>query len=128
MVGARHILIAFNVNLATADVSVARAIARKVRFSSGGLPYVKALGLLLRSRGNAQVSMNLTDFEQTPVHVAFQAVRDEASRLGVAVTSSEIVGLIPRKALQMAAGCDLRIANLRAEIILEDRLKAFGLL
>lgn len=128
VVGARHILIAFNVNLATADVSVARAIARKVRFSSGGLPYVKALGLLLRSRGNAQVSMNLTDFEQTPVHVAFQAVRDEASRLGVAVTSSEIVGLIPRKALQMAAGCDLRIANLRAEIILEDRLKAFGLL
>ncbi|MBI2679684.1 MAG: glutamate formimidoyltransferase [Candidatus Solibacter usitatus] len=128
VVGARNILIAFNVNLDTADVAIARAIARKVRFSSGGLPHVKALGLLLRSRGIAQVSMNLTDFEQTPVHLVFQAVREEATRLGVKVRSSEIVGLIPRKALEMAEGCDLRIENFRPELILEDRLKAFGLL
>jgi len=128
VVGARNILIAFNVNLETADVTIARAIARKVRFSSGGLPHVKALGLLLRSRGIAQVSMNLIDFEKTPVHLVFQAVRAEASRLGVHVASSEIVGLIPQKALDMAAGCDLMIANLRPEIVLEDRLKAFGLL
>jgi glutamate formiminotransferase len=128
VVGARNILIAFNVNLQTADVAIARAIARKVRFSSGGLPHVKALGLLLSSRGVAQVSMNLTDFEQTPVHVAFQAVREEAARRGVGVASSEIVGLIPRKALDMAAGCDLLIENFRPEIVLENRLKAFGLL
>ena len=128
VVGARNILIAFNVNLQTSDVAVARAIARKVRFSSGGLPHVKALGLLLRSRGIAQVSMNLTDFEQTPVHLAFQAVREEAARLGVRVASSEIVGLIPRKAMEMAAGCDLMIENFRPELVLEDRLKAFGLL
>ena len=128
VVGARNILIAFNVNLETADVAIARAIARKVRFSSGGLPHVKALGVFLRSRGISQVSMNLTDFEQTPVHLAFQAVREEATRLGVKVRSSEIVGLIPRKALEMAAGCDLRIENFRPELVLEDRLKAFGLL
>ena len=128
VIGARNILIAFNVNLETADVAIARAIARKVRFSSGGLPHLKALGMLLRSRGIAQVSMNLTDFEQTPVHLAFQAVREAAARLGVKVASSEIVGLIPRKALEMAAGCDLQIENFRPEIILEDRLKGFGLL
>jgi glutamate formiminotransferase len=128
VIGARNILIAFNVNLETADVAIARAIARKVRFSSGGLPHVKALGMLLRSRGIAQVSMNLTDFEQTPVHLAFQAVREEAARLGVKVASSEIVGLIPGKALEMAAGCDLQIENFRPELVLEDRLKAFGLL
>ena len=128
VIGARPILIAFNVNLQTADVAMARAIARKVLYSSGGLPHVKALGLLLRSRGIAQVSMNLTDFEQTPVHLAFQAVCQEAARLGVKVASSEIVGLIPRRALDMAAGCDLQIENFRPELVLEDRLKAFGLL
>jgi glutamate formiminotransferase len=128
IIGARNILIAFNVNLETADAAIARAIARKVRFSSGGLPHVKALGMFLRSRGIAQVSMNLTDFEQTPVHLAFQAVREEAARLGVKVRSSEIVGLIPCKALEMAAGCDLQIENVRPELVLEDRLKAFGLL
>jgi glutamate formiminotransferase len=128
VIGARNILIAFNVNLETADVAIASAIARRVRFSSGGLPHVKALGLFLRTRGIAQVSMNLTDFEQTPVQLAFQAVREEATRLGVKVRSSEIVGLIPRKALEMAEGCDLRIENFRPEMVLENRLKAFGLL
>jgi glutamate formiminotransferase len=128
VVGARKILIAFNVNLATSDASIARRIAKKVRFSSGGFPHVKALGLLLRSRNQAQVSMNLTNFEQTPVHLVFQAVQSEAQLCGVDVDFSEIIGLIPQKALDMAKGCDLRIGNFGPELVLENRLKTFGLL
>jgi glutamate formiminotransferase len=98
-VGARKFLIACNVNLASSDVAIARQIARTVRFSSGGLPCVKAMGVMLVSRNLAQVSMNLTDFEVTPLHVALEAVRREAERIGVPVLETEIVGLIPRKAL-----------------------------
>lgn len=122
VVGARKILIAFNINLATADVSIARQIAKSIRFSSGGLPFVKALGLLLRSRNIAQVSMNLTDFEQTPLHVVFERVRAEAERLGIPVASSEIVGLIPKRALEMSSGYDLRIENFHPGLVLENRL------
>jgi len=92
-VGARKFLIAFNVNLETTDVEVAKRIARAVRSSSGGLPYLKAMGVPLRSRNQVQVSMNLTVFEQTPLQVAFEAVRREAARHGVSVAGSEIVGL-----------------------------------
>jgi glutamate formiminotransferase len=124
IVGARKFLIAFNINLATPDVHVARVIARKIRFSSGGLPYVKALGLLLQSRGMAQVSMNLTDYERTPPSVVFEAVRMEAERQGVQIAGSEIVGLIPRKALEMPAGYDFHFENFRPELVLENRLEA----
>ncbi|HXS95856.1 MAG TPA: glutamate formimidoyltransferase [Candidatus Limnocylindrales bacterium] len=107
-VGARKILIAFNVNLDSADLTAARTIARKVRATSGGLPHVKAMGVLLRSRNIAQVSMNLTDFEVTPLHVAYDAVRAEAARLGVAILESEIIGLAPREAVESAAAHYLR--------------------
>ncbi|HUI80184.1 MAG TPA: glutamate formimidoyltransferase [Bryobacteraceae bacterium] len=121
-VGARKFLIAFNVNLNTADLAIARRIARTVRFSSGGLPYVKAVGLMLDSRKLVQVSMNLTDFEQTPIHVAFAAVRQEAERHGVAIAGTEVIGLVPQKALDMANAAGFHDENLSPEIVLENRL------
>ncbi|HJT89500.1 MAG TPA: glutamate formimidoyltransferase [Bryobacteraceae bacterium] len=123
VVGARKFLIAFNVNLATADVEVAKRIARKVRFSSGGLPNVKAMGVRLESRNLAQVSMNLTDFEETPIHVAVEAVRAEAAREGVGVVGSELIGLVPKKALEMAAAYYLAIENFASSMVLENRLE-----
>jgi len=124
VVGARKFLIAFNVNLRTEDVSVARTIARAVRASSGGLPYVKAMGVYLASRNLAQVSMNLTDFEQTPIHRAFEAVRAEAERHGVGIAGTEIIGLVPEKALEMTAAWYLRVENFVPGIILENRLES----
>ncbi len=121
-VGVRKILIAYNIVLDTPDVAVAKEIAVRIRESSGGLRAVKALGLSLASRGLAQVSMNLTDFEVTPPHVAFERVQQEARRLGADAIESEIVGLIPRKALDLAAGCDLRLRSFHAGQILENRL------
>jgi glutamate formiminotransferase len=121
-VGARRFLIAYNINLGTSDVGIARRIAKTVRFSSGGFRGVKAMGVLLASRNLAQVSMNLTDFEQTPMHVVFEAVRREAERYGVPVVGSEIVGLVPRRALEIAAGYFLRIENFSPELALENRM------
>lgn len=122
VVGARKFLIAYNIVLETGNVDIAKQIAKAIRFSSGGFRYVKAMGVPLASRGFAQVSMNLTDFEQTPVHRVFEAVRTEARRYGVEVAGSEIVGLIPRKALEMAADFYLRCENFRPEIVFENRL------
>lgn len=98
VIGARFFLIAFNVVLETADVSIAKAIARKVRESGGGLPAVRAMGVYLESRGRAQVSMNLVDFRQTSVLAAFHRVRQEAEALGTRVLESELIGLIPEEA------------------------------
>ena len=123
VVGARKFLIAFNVNLQTPDVAIARRIARAVRQSSGGLPHVKAMGVLLESRNLAQVSMNLTDFEQTPIHVAFEAVRCEAERLGVAIAGTELIGLVPEKALEMTAAWYLQVENFLPGVILEHRIR-----
>ncbi len=123
VVGARKFLIAFNVNLDTPDVEIARKIARKIRQSSGGMPCVKAMGVPLASRNQAQVSMNLTDFEQTPVHEAFEAVRAEAAQYGVAVAGSEIIGLVPKKALEMAAAAYLKVEGFQPSMILENRLE-----
>jgi len=122
VVGARKFLIAYNIDLDTPDVSIARRIARAIRYSSGGFRYVKAMGVALASRNLAQVSMNLTDFEQTPIHRVFETVRAEAERSGVAVVGSEVVGLIPKKALEMAAEHFLRIGNFRPAMVLENRL------
>lgn len=122
VVGARKILLAFNVNLETADVQIAKAIARKIRASGGGLPHVKAMGLFLPSRGRAQVSMNLTDFEVTPLEVAFEAVREEAASRGVRIAGSQIVGLMPAKALASASAQSLACENYSPEVILENRL------
>jgi len=120
VIGARKFLIAFNINLATADVEIARRVARKIRASSGGLPAVKALGLFLESRGQAQVSTTLSDFEITPLGAVVEAVRTEASRCGVRIAGTELIGLIPRKALETAGACDLGI---RDDQVLENRLE-----
>jgi glutamate formiminotransferase / formiminotetrahydrofolate cyclodeaminase len=120
VVGARKFLIAYNVFLSTPDVAVAKKIAKAVRFSSGGMRFVKGAGFLVR--GMAQVSMNLTDFEQTPVHRVFEMVKREAARYGVTPVSSEIVGLIPKKALEEAAEWFLQVENFDSSLILENRL------
>jgi glutamate formiminotransferase/formiminotetrahydrofolate cyclodeaminase len=122
VVGARKALIAYNVFLNTPDVDVAKKIAKAVRFSSGGLRFVKGAGFLVR--GLAQVSMNLTDFEQTPVHRVFEFVKREAARYGVIPVSSEIVGLIPKKALEQSAEWFLQVENFDSSLILENRLSA----
>ena len=124
VIGARKFLIAFNVNLSTADLEVARSIARSVRQSSGGLESVKAIGLPLASRGVVQVSMNLTDFERTGIGEAFEAVRYEAERHGAGVTGTEIIGLVPRQAFESAAAKLLCCENFGPERILEDRIDA----
>ena len=122
VVGARKFLIAYNIFLNTPDVDIAKKIAKAVRFSSGGLRFVKGAGFLVR--GQAQVSMNLTDFEQTPIHRVFEMVRAEAARYGVVPVSSEIVGLIPKKALERAAEWFLQVENFDSSLILENRLSA----
>ncbi len=122
VLGARKFLIAYNINLGTPDVSIAKRIAKTIRFSSGGFRYVKSMGVALASRNLAQVSINLTDFEQTPMHLVFETVRREAERYGVPVVGSEIVGLIPKKALEMSAEYFLRYENFRPELVLENRI------
>jgi glutamate formiminotransferase len=122
VVGARKFLIAYNIFLNTPDVDVAKKVAKAVRFSSGGLRFVKAAGFLVR--GQAQVSMNLTDFEQTPIYRVFEMVRAEAARYGVVPVSSEIIGLIPKKALEQAAEWFLQVEKFDSSLILENRLSA----
>ncbi len=114
-IGARKLLVAFNVNLNSSDLAIAKSIARKIRASSGGLPFVKAMGVPLASRGQVQVSMNLTDFEATPLSSLLAAVRAEAAAHGVSIAGTEIVGLAPRKAL-------VGYEDVHADRILEDRL------
>ncbi len=121
-VGARGPLIAYNVNLATADLAVAKRIARQVRESSGGLPAVKAIGLALTDRGQTQVSMNLTDFRRTSLGTAFQAVAEAAAAMGVSVVESEIVGLVPAEALLEEAARCLRLRSFESRQVLELRL------
>ena len=127
VVGARNPLVAFNVWLESHDVSLAREIARSIRASSGGVPAVKAIGLELKSQGCVQVSMNLTDYLQTPVHVAFEAVKRSAALKGVTVVKSELVGLIPQEALAQTEGYDLQIGALTQAQTLEHRLGQCGL-
>jgi glutamate formiminotransferase len=122
VVGARKALVAYNVFLNTPDVEIAKRIAKAVRFSSGGLRFVKGAGFLVR--GLAQVSMNLTDFEQTPIHRVFELVKREAARYGVQPVSSEIVGLIPKAALEQAAEWFLQVEGFDSSLILENRLAA----
>lgn len=122
-VGARKFLIAYNINLDTPDVSVAKKIARAVRASSGGLPHVKAIGVELKNRKLAQVSVNVTDFEQTSIRRVFDAVRLEAERKHCSVHSSEIVGLVPRKALGPDDPAYLQLEDFSpAQKVLETRL------
>ena len=122
-VGAREFLIAYNVDLATSDLSVAKEIARAVRFSSGGLRYVKALGFPLAERGIVQVSMNLTNFKKTPILRVFELVKREAERRGVMVIGSEIVGTVPRQALYDVAQMALQVRGFSDDLVLEERIE-----
>ena len=124
VVGARFPLIAYNIYLSTGDVEVAKQIAKAIRHRSGGLRYVKALGFAIKERNQAQVSMNLTHYEGTPIFRVFEMVRREAERYGVAVTSSEVVGLIPQRALDACADFYLRLERFDAGQVLENRLAA----
>lgn len=124
VIGARGPLIAYNIYLNTADLAVARTIARTVRYSSGGLRYVKALGLEIAERGQVQVSMNLTNYRKSALHTVFNLVQSEAAAHGIGVTDSEIVGLVPLGALVDAARHYLRLHNFDAEQILETKLMA----
>ena len=122
IVGARRPLIAFNVNLATADVEIARDIAAVVREKGGGFPGVRALGLALPSAGCAQVSMNVEDFEAAALHEIVERVEQEARARGVEVTEAELVGLMPAGAAVAAAGAVLRIEGFDPSHVLELRL------
>jgi glutamate formiminotransferase / formiminotetrahydrofolate cyclodeaminase len=123
VVGARPPLIAYNVNLRTHDLGIAKSIAKTVRFSSGGLPSVKAIGVELTGRRLVQVSMNFTNYEDTPIHVAFEAVRHEAERLGVPIAGSEVIGLVPQQALIHAAEASLQLESFDRSQVLETRLE-----
>ncbi len=124
MVGARKFLIAYNVNLNTSDVSIANKIAKAIRFSSGGLRHVKSMGVELKARKLAQVSINLTDFEQTPMHRVYAMVKREAERYGVMPVGSEIVGLVPKKAIEMAADYFLQLEDFSPAQVFENKLEA----
>ena len=122
-VGARKFLVAWNINLRTTDVAAAREIARAIRESSGGLPAVKAIGLPLESRGQVQVSINLVDFERTPLYVVFDEVLRHCGERGIEIAGSELIGMIPAAALEASRGHDLRWENLRPELVLENRIR-----
>ncbi len=122
VIGARKFLVAYNVYLQSKDVEIAKKIAKAVRFSSGGFRAVKAMGVEVR--GQAQVSMNLTDTDLTPMARVFEFVKREAARYGVLVESSEIVGLVPKRAIENAAEWFLQVENFDSSLILENRLAA----
>ncbi len=124
VVGARKFLIAYNINLNTPDIEIANKIARAIRFSTGGLRYAKAMGVDLKARKLAQVSINMTDFEQTPLHRVFEMVKREAERYGVMPVGSEIVGLIPKRAIEMTADFYLQLENFSPAQVFENKLTA----
>jgi glutamate formiminotransferase / 5-formyltetrahydrofolate cyclo-ligase len=121
-VGARDFLVAYNINLVSANLDAARKIAETVRFSSGGMKHVKAIGVLLKSRQIAQVSMNLTNFRETPVKEVFDRVKAEAARLGVQVLESELIGLIPEEALKDVTPQYLMLRDFSEDRIIERHL------
>jgi len=123
VIGARMPLIAYNINLATDRLDVAKKIAAAIRHSSGGFRYVKAAGFKLEDRGIVQVSMNLTNFERTPIFRVFETVKREAERYGVSILESEIVGLVPAAALNAAAEFYLQIGGFKPDQILENKLR-----
>lgn len=122
VIGARMPLIAYNINLATDRLDVAKKIASAVRHSTGGFRYVKAMGLALDDRGIVQVSMNLTNYEKTPLFRVFECVRREAARYGVSVLESEIIGLVPAAALTQTAAWFLQVSDFKNDQVLENAL------
>jgi glutamate formiminotransferase/glutamate formiminotransferase/formiminotetrahydrofolate cyclodeaminase len=127
IIGARKILIAYNITLRSNNLELAQLIARRIRSSSGGLPEVKALGLPLLSRGLVQVSMNLTDFEVTPPHVVYAEVSRISAEHGVEIEGSEVIGLIPAKVAELAAAANLRMTPFDPQLMIETRVRTRGL-
>ena len=123
VIGARMPLIAYNINLNTDRLEVAKKIAAAVRFSSGGFRFVKAMGITLADRNIVQVSMNLTNFEKTPILRVFEAVKREADRYGVSVLESEIVGLVPAAAMLDVAVSTLQLTAFSRDQVLENKLR-----
>jgi glutamate formiminotransferase len=121
-IGARPPLVAFNVNLGTDRPEIADAIAKKVRFIGGGLRYCKAMGVALKERGIVQVSMNMTNFNQTALYQAVEVIRFEAQRFGVPVIGSQIVGLVPMQALADCAAFYMGLENFSMEQVLETKI------
>jgi len=121
-VGARKPLVAFNVNLDSDDLRLAKDIARSIRYSGGGFEYVMAMGVMLTGRGKVQVSMNLTDYEVTSPRRVFDAIKDAAGLQGVAILESELIGLIPRAALADTTAEYLKLSGFRREVILENHI------
>ena len=121
-VGARFYLIAFNVNLGTSNLEIAKKIAAAVRHSSGGYRYVKAMGFEIKERGIVQVSMNLVNYQKTPMHRVFETIKNEAERYGVPVVGSQVVGLIPLEAVAQVADHYLRLEEFTIDQILEKKL------
>jgi glutamate formiminotransferase / formiminotetrahydrofolate cyclodeaminase len=121
-VGARNFLIAYNINLMASDLTLAKSIARKIRTSDGGFPAVKAIGVKMRALGVVQVSINLTDFLTTSIEAVFDAVAVEAGRAGTTIESSEIIGLVPRRAIEGLDISRLQLRNFGPQSILENQL------
>ena len=124
-VGARRILIAFNVNLETNNMDIANEIARTVRARDGGLPHVKAIPVKLVDQDRVQVSMNLTNYTRTPIHAAFKVIKDEATKRGVRIAESELVGLVPADALIGSAVNSLKLTKFRPDQVLDDQIAKF---
>ncbi len=124
VIGARMPLIAYNINLNTNRLDVAKKIAAAIRMSSGGLRFVKAMGIPLEDRGIVQVSMNLTNYEKTPIFRVFDLVKREAERYGVSVLESEIVGLVPDAALRQSVEYYLQLEGFSADQVLENKLRS----
>jgi glutamate formiminotransferase len=122
VVGARRFLIAYNINLVTRDAGIAKTIAHKIRGSSGGFAFVKAMGLYLASSGNAQVSMNLTNFTEIPLDRLYDTVREEAERMGTAIASSELIGFVPQQAYDKAPEFFRRTRGFDESRIVEVRI------
>ena len=126
VIGARMPLIAYNINLNSDRLDVARRIAAAIRHSSGGLRFVKAMGVMLEDRRIAQVSMNLTNYQKTPIFRVFEMVKREAERYGISILESEVVGLVPSAALMSAAEYYLQIEGFSADQVLESKLRGDG--
>lgn len=122
VVGARPFLVAFNINLSTSDVALAKHIAQSIRAAKGGYVHCRAIGLELEERGITQVSINMTDYTSTPLHRVFETIKSEAARYGVNVVGSEIIGLTPMQALLDAADFYLRLEGFKRDQVLEARL------
>jgi len=120
--GVRFPLVAYNVNLCTTDIEIAKAIAKRMRFSTGGLRYCRAIGLALEDKGMVQVSMNLTNFEKTPIPVVYELIKSLADSYGVGIAEAELVGPVPLAAVEEVIRHSLRVRNFKIEQIIETHL------